>query len=31
LAAEGKLPPTQLALQIYNELLLVRALGIKES
>jgi len=31
LAANGKLDPTLLALQIYSELLLVRALGSKEA
>ncbi|MFZ0523924.1 MAG: GTPase-associated system all-helical protein GASH [Candidatus Acidiferrales bacterium] len=31
LAANAKLDPTQLALQIYNELLLVRALNVKEA
>lgn len=31
LTASGKLAPTELALQIYSELLLVRALGTKEA
>jgi hypothetical protein len=30
-SANGKLAPTQLALQVYNELLLLRALGTKEA
>jgi len=31
LSANAKLPPTQLALQVYNEVLLLQALSVKES